>query len=370
MRICFFYEGLRPGGVEHMIANLSHELLARGHQLTLVLAGSPTDQDHHPAPGTVVKWLHHPKKSARASIGPLRAELREGDYDILLSAMPAFNNAAVAARMLSGTRTCNVLTERTYPYPDYAAESLTQKLWHQTGRFFYPRAHAIVAVSAGLADALARFAHLRRETIDVIYNPAFQQHSYTAEDIAARAHPWTVDDRGPVLVSAGRLFPQKDFPTFLRAMAIVHRERPAVRAVILGDGPLRAELIALRDELGLSAIVDLPGFLPDINPSLQAAGFFVLSSAWEGFGNVLVEALGAGCSIVSTDCPAGPAEIMGRGRHGRLVPVGDAAAMAAAIGAMLATPADPAVQEERARSFSVSVACDQYEAVFRRVMAA
>lgn len=367
MRICFFYEGLRPGGVEHMIANLSHELLARGHRLTLVLAGSPTEQDYAIAPGTTVIWLNHPRKSARASIWALRAELRRGEYDILLSAMPAFNNAAVVARILSGTRTRNVLTERTNPYPDYAAESRPQKLWHQAGRFLYPRAHAIIAVSAGLADALARFAHLQRDAIEVIYNPAYEPHRYTADEVAAKAHPWTVDGKGPVLVNAGRLFPQKDFPTFLRAMVIVHRERPDVRAVILGDGPLRTELTSLRDRLGLNEVVDLPGFLPDINPSLRAAGFFVLSSAWEGFGNVLVEALGAGCSIVTTDCPSGPAEIVEGGRYAHLVAVGDASAMACAILEMLAAPADASVQEERARAFSVPVACDQYEAVFRRV---
>jgi glycosyltransferase involved in cell wall biosynthesis len=366
MRICFFYEGLRPGGVEHMIANLSHELLARGHELTLVLAGSPTPQDHAVAPGCPVKWLHHPKKSARGSIGALRRELRAGGYDILLSAMPPFNNAAVVARLLSGTRTRTVLTERTNPFPDYAAESRTQRLWHRCCTFLYPRADAIVAVSGGLADSLARFAKLRRETIDVIYNPAYQPHASPA---GHPAHPWTTDGRGPVIVTAGRLFPQKDIATFLRAIHKVREAMPEVRALILGDGPLRGELEALRAALGLAEAMDMPGFLPDIGPSLQAAGFFVLSSAWEGFGNVLVEALGAGCSIVTTDCPDGPREIVEGGRYGRLVPVGDPGAMASAILAMLRDPADPKQQEARARAFSVATACDQYEAIFRRVMA-
>jgi glycosyltransferase involved in cell wall biosynthesis len=369
LKICFFYEGLRPGGVEHMIANLSHEFLARGHSLTLVLAGSPTDKDHHPAPGVTVKWLEHPKKGARACIGKLSRELKAGDYDILLSAMPPFNNAAVAARMLSGTRTRNVLTERTNPFPDYAAESLTQKIWHRLCSFFYPRAHAIIAVSSGLGDSLARFAKIPRDSIDVVYNPAYQPHMYSAEEIAAKAHPWTQDGKGPVVVNAGRLFPQKDFPTFLRAMKRVRETMPDTRAVILGDGPLRGELETLRAELGLVDVVDMPGFYPDINPTLATAGFFVLSSAWEGFGNVLVEALGAGCSIVTTDCPDGPREIVDGGRNAALVPVGDEIAMADAIIAMLRAPADRDTQIARARSFSVPVACDQYEAIFRRVSA-
>lgn len=369
LNICFFYEGLRPGGVEHMIANLSHELLARGHSLTLILAGSPTDKDHHVAPGCVVKWLHHPTKSARGSVWKLRRELRDGDYDIVLSAMPPFNNAAVLARLLSGTHARNVLTERTNPFPDYAAESRVQKIWHRMCSLLYPRAHAIIAVSSGLADSLARFAGIRRDSIDVIYNPAYQPHSYTEAELTAKAHPWTRDGGGPVIINAGRLFPQKDFPTFLRAMRLVRDTMPEARAVILGDGPLRAELEGLRDQLGLAGAVDMPGFSPDINPTLSAAGFFVLSSAWEGFGNVLVEALGARCSIVTTDCPDGPREIVDGGRYGTLVTVGDERGMADAIIAMLRAPADPAAQLDRARQFSVPAACDQYEAIFRRVRA-
>lgn len=370
MKICFFYEGLRPGGVEHMIANLSYELLRRGHSLDLVLAGSPTEQDYAIAPGCGVTWLNHPKKSARASILRLRDILCRNDYDIVLSAMPAFNNAAVAARLLAGVRARNVLTERTNPFPDYAAESLTQKLWHRTCSFFYPRASAIVAVSAGLADSLSRFAHIPRDNIEVIYNPAFKPRDYNAAELAAIAHPWARDGSGPVIVNAGRLFPQKDFPTFLRAMQQVVAERPGSRALILGDGPLRTELEALRNALGLADCVAMPGFLPDIVPSLIAARLFVLSSGWEGFGNVLVEALGAGCSIVTTDCPDGPREIVADGRFGRLVPVGDVAGMAAAIVAMIDAPADPEQQIARARQFSIPHACDQYEAVFRQALGA
>jgi glycosyltransferase involved in cell wall biosynthesis len=203
----------------------------------------------------------------------------------------------------------------------------------------------------------------------VVYNPAYQPHDYSPQEVAAKAHPWTQDGQGPVIINAGRLFPQKDFPTFLRAMKLVRAAVPDVRAVIMGDGPLRAELESLRADLGLADIVDMPGFSPDINPSLAAAGFFVLSSAWEGFGNVLVEALGAGCSIVTTDCPDGPREIVESGRYATLVPVGEVQAMADAIIAMLRSPADPAVQIARAQAFSVPVACDQYDAIFRRVSA-
>ena len=365
MKIAFFYEGLKPGGVEHMIANLSHELIARGHSLTLILAGAPTPRDYPVAPGATILWLRHPTSSARGTIGALAKLLRAGRYDIVLSAMPQFNNAAVIARILSGTKARNVLTERTNPQADYARlAGWKQKAWHKAAMLAYPLASEIVAVSGGLADSLSRFARLDPNRITVIHNPAYRARGDSTE----QAHPWTRDGKGPVIVAAGRLVEQKDFATLLHGLALVEHQN--LRAVIFGDGPLRPELEALITHLGLNERIALPGFVSDITPSIVAAGFFVLSSAWEGFGNVLIEALGAGASIVTTDCADGPREIVADGRFGALVPVGDAAAMARAIDAMLRAPAPPERQIARARDFSVEIACDRYEAVFRRALGA
>ncbi|MEP9404579.1 glycosyltransferase [Sphingomonas sp. VNH70] len=367
MRICFFFEGLKPGGIERMLANFTYEMQDRGYNFTLILTGSPTSQDYAIASDTEVKWLRHPTNSARGSIPSLVRELRKGDYDILISAMPEFNNAAVLARILSGTKTKNLLTERTSPYPDYALRSPKQKIWHRAAAIFYPRAAAIVAVSRGLADSLARFARLDRSKIDVIYNPAYRP--LNDADRTGQIHPWLTDGAGPVVVTAGRLATQKDFPTFLRAIKKVKISRPDVRAIVLGDGDLRGELEAMAVNLGIADAIAFPGFVPDIRESLSASRLFVLSSAWEGFGNVLVEALGAGCSIVSTSCPDGPAEILSDGDFGILVNVGDDDAMADGIIRIIEQPSDPQDQINRAKQFSVVHAFTQYEAIFRRITA-
>jgi glycosyltransferase involved in cell wall biosynthesis len=164
-----------------------------------------------------------------------------------------------------------------------------------------------------------------------------------------------------VVVAAGRFVPQKDFPTLLRAFARVRRQR-AARLLLLGDGPDRPEIEHLIEELGIWHDVALPGFLKNPYPYLVHAGVFVLSSGWEGLPGALIEALYCGPPLVSTDCPTGPREILKGGRYGRLVPVGDEAELAEAIGQALAghIPPPPA---ESWRRFEQETVVDQYLSV-------
>jgi glycosyltransferase involved in cell wall biosynthesis len=140
-----------------------------------------------------------------------------------------------------------------------------------------------------------------------------------------------------VILGAGRLQRQKDFPTLLRAFARLRQRRPC-RLLILGEGSGRAELEQLIAALGIGADVDLPGFQPAPYPFMRAASLFVLSSAWEGSPNVLTEAMALGTPVVATDCPSGPAEILAGGRFGALVPVGDDVALADAMARTLERP--------------------------------
>jgi glycosyltransferase involved in cell wall biosynthesis len=139
------------------------------------------------------------------------------------------------------------------------------------------------------------------------------------------------------MTGAGRLTRQKDFATLLRAFALVLKRRP-VRLLLLGDGPERKRLESLAAELGISAVVDFYGFVANPFPFIARSDLFVLSSAWEGFGNVLVEAMALGVPVVSTDCPSGPREILHDGTLGPLVAVADHTALAEAILATLAAP--------------------------------
>lgn len=166
------------------------------------------------------------------------------------------------------------------------------------------------------------------------------------------------------MLAVGSFKTQKNFPLLIRAFAQLPQSLKA-KLIILGEGVLRPELEMLIQELGLQERVALPGFALDPSCWYRSADLFVLSSNWEGFGNVIVEALECGMPVVSTDCPSGPAEILANGRYGQLVPVGDATALAAAIQASLLEAHDHEALRRRAQDFAVPKIAEQYLAYFR-----
>jgi len=225
----------------------------------------------------------------------------------------------------------------------------------------FPKADGIVTVSRGLADELTSQMSIPRDRVTPIYNPAFTPDLESLSS-ATPTHRWLRKKGLSVILAVGRLEKQKDHPTLLRAFARL-AGRPGMRLVILGKGPERASLEALVRELGLEGKVDMPGWEPNPFAFMSRARLFVLSSRWEGFGNVLVESLACGCPVVSTDCPTGPREILEDGRWGALVPVGDDAALAKAMEEALEARPDRDALRRRASFFSVERAAEQYEKV-------
>lgn len=225
----------------------------------------------------------------------------------------------------------------------------------------FGRADAVVAPSHGVAADVAAITGLAPDRISVIYNPVFRPELAALAE-APVDHPWLAEGNEPVVLGVGKLKIQKDFPTLLRAFALVRKRRPA-RLIILGEGKGAADLVALAASLGIAGDVDFCGQVQNPFAFYRRAAVFVLSSRWEGLPNALIEAMACGCAVVSTDCPSGPREILEGGRYGALVPVGDAEAMAEAILAVLADPPAPAAATERARLFSLEVAVPRFEQV-------
>jgi glycosyltransferase involved in cell wall biosynthesis len=360
-RLALFMPSFRGGGAERVMLNLAGGFAAGGLAVDVLVAqreGPLADQLDRRA-----RVVHLEAPRILAALPGLVRYLRREQPDVMLSALPHTNVVAVWARSLARSGTRLVLSEHTTASVSAShAAQRRARILPVFMRFAYRHADGIVAVSAGVADDLAELLNLDRTRITPIHNPVV-----TPELLRLAAerpdHPWFADGQPPVILGAGRLTPSKDFPTLVRAFAAVRRQR-AARLAILGEGAERRELEALVQAMGLESDVWLPGFVPNPFQYMHRASVFALSSRWEGFGNVLVEAMACGTPVVSTDCPVGPREILEAGRHGRLTPVGDAEALARAISAQLDDPITATIAE-RARAFSLDIALSSYRQVLR-----
>lgn len=229
-------------------------------------------------------------------------------------------------------------------------------------RACYRRADAVVAVSRSVEHDLAAGLGLPRGRLSTIYNPIVTAE--LAEKAAAPLdHPWFSPGAPPVVLGVGRLAPQKDFPTLLRAFARARAARPA-RLVILGEGEDRGALEALARDLGIAADVELPGFDPNPLRYMQHAAVFALSSIFEGLPGALIQAMACGCRVISTDCPGGSREILEGGSPrpaGALVPMRDPAGLGGAIlDALADADRGPARVEHPLERFREEAAVDAY----------
>lgn len=226
-------------------------------------------------------------------------------------------------------------------------------------RHLFVRASHIVCVSRGVADTLVEQVDVSRSKVSTIYNPVVTT-ALEAQSAQPADHPWLHDGEAPVILSAGRFARQKDYPTLIKAFARVAAERQC-RLIILGDGGSRKSLERLVEDLGLTGRVSLPGWVANPFGFMSRAALFVLSSRYEGLPGVLIQALACGCPCVSTDCPAGPAEILQGGRLGPLVPIGDPVRMAEAMTSVLDRPASGQTLREGVARFAATRSVSAYE---------
>lgn len=354
-RLALFLPSLGGGGAERVALDLAGALVDQGHEVDIVLARASGDLIDQAHPFTVVDL-----KTQRLvqTIPALARYLRDVRPDALVAFMWPLTIYAVLARVLSGTRPRLMLTEHITLSNAYACRGPLHRAVMRASLWLgYPWADSRVAVSSGVADDTARLSGLARDRFDVIYNP-ISVHRPGAVDDAAPQPDWGPAGRSRIL-SVGSFKPQKNPLLLIRAFSRMVRQRDA-HLVLLGQGPMQAEIEALVSAEGLTDRVTLAGFQADPAPWYQSADLFVLSSDYEGFGNVVVEALGHGLPVVSTDCPSGPAEILDHGRFGTLCPCGDAEALAAAMISTLDVPGNRESRIRRASDFTPAIAAARY----------
>jgi glycosyltransferase involved in cell wall biosynthesis len=347
------------GGVEGNMCKLIPALLETGVAVDLLgifkTPVPPPLQFRHPRFRLIDLGVKH----SLLIVPALMRYLQEHPITPLLVAKDRAIRSAIVARALSATRNRLVGQLNTNLSAALAERSTLQRFWRTWPmRWFYPHIDAVVCVSQGVAEDTHQLTGLPMDRLPVIRNPVIDADLYE-KSREPLDHPWFQSSDAPLILGAGRLTRQKDFPTLIRAFARLRSER-SCRLAILGEGPDRDALTRLVQTLGLADDVLLPGHVDNPFAWMAKSRLFVLSSCWEGSGNVLTEAMALGIPVVSTDCPSGPSEMLAGGLHGPLVPVGDEAALAEAMTRTLKHPQPAEFLQHAVREYRADVSARRY----------
>lgn len=346
-RIAFFIRALKGGGAQRDTILLANEIAARGHAvdlLTLVPEGflRPLVRD-----GVAIIPIDGGK--LRSAVPGLRRALIERRPSVLISAEAAPNLVALFAARLMPRRIRPHVVLREVSSPSiaerldpYRQNRVAYRILHLVYRF----ADVVLTLTEGA----------RRDLVQNFGVPEDRVVQMSANAVIETAVADQGNREDGLVVSVGRLSPEKDYATLIRAFARLGRKD--WRLEIAGDGPMREPLQSLIRELGVEDRVTLLGFVADPFSVFQRAELAVSSSRYEGFGNAIVEALACGTPVVATDCPYGPREILAGGSCGLLVPVSNPDALALGITQAMATYYDRAALRAHAGTHTVARAVD------------
>lgn len=341
-RVAIFLPSLDGGGAEKVMLALAERFVARGVACDIVIAITK-GQLLNSVPAGVRLISLNKAKTLTATIR-LAGYLRRERPDALLVTVFNATITALLAHSISFTSTRLVTCEASPTDWDVKGHNWLDTFLNRVAALaLYRHADATIAVSNGVRSSLLRGHFLPPRKVHVIPNPIpFLESSSKHRKL---------DVDRPLVLACGRLEPQKDHATLLRAFACL-RKKINARLVILGEGSLLDSLKLLSQELGIATDVAFAGFDPDPSSFMRNASVFVHTARYEGFGVVLLEALASGCPVIATDCPGGVREVLAEGKYGALLPVGDDKQLAEAMELVLRGKlrfADPAIHLQKYR---------------------
>lgn len=330
MKILFFVGSMNAGGAERVAAELANAWVQRGDEVCLVPTFLGTTDSFYPLDERVqFTPLRHELGWFPPGLTPVRKwravrrVYRTFKPDVVVSFLTNVNvNVLIALR---GVPTPVVVCERTNPVVSQSAGKQLKAL----RRRLYPRAARVVVQTQDAAQAFKK-AEPQLGDIAVVPNPIAQALALTtmAQQIEKT--------KQCQLVAMGRLVPSKQFDQLIQAFGMIAERFPEWSLHIYGEGPERARLEQRAELVGLKDRIFLPGKTPEPWQRLQHAQLFALTSAYEGFPNVLLEAMTLGLPCVTVDCPSGPKELSSQGRDAVLVPLNDPAALEQALSELMA----------------------------------
>lgn len=340
MRLTLVVPSISCGGAERTAVLLAEGFLKKGHQVSVVTL-SGEERDFYKLQDKVERLTLNIANNSPTLIHAiwnnfyrlcvLRQAIQSLKPEIVISFLHETNVLTLLALTMTGKSV--LVSEQNNPAMYYV---YCNNFWDKLRRLTYPKAAKVVSSSKGVDEYFDWLPTTKRA---VIYNPL----TPFREDNSTINLPKNADPEKKWILAMGRLTYQKGFDILLSAFQKNVHQHPDWQLVILGEGELRSELEKLRDDLGLTHQVFFPGVFSNPFPVLKHSKLFVLSSRFEGFGNVLIEAMSCGLPVISTDCPSGPREIIRDGVDGILVPSEDISGLAAAMERLMSD------EEERQR---------------------
>lgn len=329
MKILFFVGSMNAGGAERVAAELANAWVQRGDEVCLVPTFLGTSDSFYELDERVqfsplqqsIGWFPPgitPLRKWRA----IRQIYKSVKPDVVLSFLTNVNVNVLIA--LKGIPTPIVVCERTNPVVSLSADKRLKKL----RSWLYPQAARVVVQTQDAAHAFGR-VEPQLGDIAVVPNPIAQHLAQLP--LAAQVE----NNQQCQLVAMGRLVPAKQFEQLIQAFGMIGEQFPEWTLHIYGEGPERDKLEQRAELVGLKDRIFLPGKTTEPWQRLAEAQLFVLTSAYEGFPNVLLEAMTLGLPCITVDCPSGPNELSSQGRDAILIPVNEPSALEQALSELM-----------------------------------
>ncbi len=324
-KIAFFLPKLTYGGAERVIIDIANSLSKRGYLIDIVLAKGGNTYIDEISPSINIINLNC--KSTILSFLPLSRYIKKSSPDGIISALSHANCVVLLARKISNNNTKIVVSERNISYRNTTNKiGFKRIILDWLIKYLYPEAKCIITVSEGVRKSIISTYKFKADQVKCIFNPIdFKKiNKLKSEKIVnSEIINKLKSENKKIILSVGSLTAQKNYSLLIKSFKIVS-EKINCKLIILGEGPERAKLYELCRNLEIDRkSIYLPGFIANPFPFMKVSDLYVLSSLWEGLPNVLIQALACNCKIISTDCDAGPREILENGKWGRLTKVND-----------------------------------------------
>lgn len=360
-KISIVSQTLAGGGAERVAVNLANHYASIGYSVDLVVFHLSGPYKSLVNVNVNIVNLNIPR--ARYSFFKLRNYLKKNIDAIFLSVIRDANIVLGLASI--GINSKNITFREANTLDSIEKQGgIKRNLYKFIMKISYSRAKYIIANSDDTKLDLVKSKIAGPEKIEVIRNPVLTSdiELLKSKDVSEE---WFSQKNIKIILSVGRLHHQKNFPFLISAFKEIYKNRRDARLIIVGEGEERQRLASLIEKLELSSVVKLVDFQNNIYPYYNNSTVFALSSDWEGFGNVIVEALSVGLPVVSTNCPGGPKMILENELYGQLVPVGDKKGYVDVILKLLENPGKRQESIEYAKRFTVENVADEYLEVLK-----